>query len=356
MPLYSLLIICAVVIEANAALVCDAGSTGTRIYAFSENRQVEMNLIGKVTPGLSGFALAQNISGAVEQLVPLIKSGFALLGSVVPLHILGTGGVRSLPEDVQSVMWSEISDLLIERLGEIEIKMHAIHGIDEAFYGLVSANFLIGGVGVLDLGGSSVEIAHAGDDGILGTDDDVLITHSGLGTEKVRRLVDTSCEPGNQNSGIVCRDKIRNVLGQAEIEKLLSGGNQDFLGISAFVYSLDFASWLLRLREDDIDFVAQYPKPSISAIRGACHLICSLPVDTELYTRHKMTNAVEAQGRCFDICYVAELLESFGFDEDERRVSFVLEIGGKEIEWTLGYYLTHVKHNADQTRLYQEEL
>ena len=345
---------------ADSALVCDAGSTGTRIYAFSSTKDdtVEMTLIGKLTPGLSSFALAQNISGAVEQLVPIIREGFSVLGSVAPVHILGTGGVRSLSEDAQKKLWAELAELLEMNLGKVEIKMHAIHGKDEAFFGLVSANFLFpGGVGILDLGGSSVEIAHAGDDEVLGSDDDVLVTHANLGTEKVRRLVDTACEPGDEKSGFACREKIKQLLSQSEIEKLLHGGSQKFLGISAFVYSLDFASWLLEMRNENLEFTKQYPQPSVSAIRGACNLICSLPVDTELFTRHKMTNEVEAQGRCFDICYVAELLESFGFSDDDRRVSFVLEIQGKEIEWTLGYYLTHVQRKSEiPTRLYQEEL
>jgi len=335
------------------AVVCDAGSTGTRIYAFQENSEkVEMKLIGKITPGLSAFSVEKNLVGLVEALAPLINEGLEILGSA-SLHLLGTGGVRSLPPAEQTELWRELKRLLIPRLspGFSGVTLNSIHGTAEAFYGLVSADYLFPGFGVLDLGGSSAEIAHAGADGILGSADDVLVTHGNLGTEKMRMTVGDACAPGLPESGFYCRLKITEVLKSQKIGEILKGGSQKFLGISAFVYSLDFASWLLGKNSTRSVFVQQYPDPSISAIREACHSVCALEVDTALFTQHRLTNAREADGRCFDICYVAELLTSFGLGDEESRVRFMLEVGGNEIEWTQGYYLANLTKQKSNEEL-----
>ena len=58
-------------------------------------------------------------------------------------------------------------------------------------------------------------------------------------------------------------------------------------------------------------------------------------------TRRASTNtpADRLPGRCFDAALLVALLGrdgGFGFAEDEARVEFVDDIGGRNVEWTMG--------------------
>jgi len=47
--------------------------------------------------------------------------------------------------------------------------------------------------------------------------------------------------------------------------------------------------------------------------------------------------------RCFEGTYILTLLrDGFGFGEESRSVSFVYDIGGEEVEWTLGVLLGQI--------------
>ena len=332
----------------HAAIVCDAGSTGTRVYSFRTSddglNQVEMKLLGKITPGIAKYSINYQLDEFVDKFTKLVSAAINTYGLDIPVIVLGTGGVRNLSENQQLSLWKTFRQNLLPKLPGYsgDLKLEAIEGTAEAFYGLVSANHIFeSGIGVLDLGGSSVEIAHVGEDGIVGTSDDVLVTHAQLGTEKIRGTAAGFCDFGHTSNGGRCRTRIREIILEQNINKLLLGNSHEFIAISAFVYSLDFGRWLLTFEEAPL-FYDQYPRPSVNAVREACDAVCSKELDVNLFQKHYLTNAVEATGRCFDICFVAELMTSFGLGEDERRVNFVKDLNGKEVEWTLGYYITHI--------------
>ena len=102
-----------------------------------------------------------------------------------------------------------------------------------------------------------------------------------------------------------------------------------FVGISGFAYVMDFARWVLSLKLPGAysDFLAQFPSPSISAMRDACDQICILPLLQDLFAQHPFTSKNEVTGRCFDICYVSEVA-SFIFDglNTDQLLHFLLEV------------------------------
>ena len=117
-----------------------------------------------------------------------------------------------------------------------------------------------------------------------------------------------------------------------------------FVGISAFVYAMDFARWLMQQKFASVksNFVLQFPNPSIASMRLACDSVCSLPLLESLFQQHPYTSSREASGRCFDVCYIAEILSLLlNGRHEERIVHFLFEARGSELEWTLGYYLKH---------------
>jgi hypothetical protein len=105
---------------------------------------------------------------------------------------------------------------------------------------------------------------------------------------------------------------------------------------------MDFANWLLQLRLPDAltDFVIEFPNPSLKSIQGACDAVCQIPLLESLFAQHIFTSSRESEGRCFDICYISELLHVLlGERGNERIVYFLTQANGTELEWTLGYYL-----------------
>jgi Golgi nucleoside diphosphatase len=86
--------------------------------------------------------------------------------------------------------------------------------------------------------------------------------------------------------------------------------------------------------------------PTVSEIRAAAIAVCAEPwgnldaVANHPDRKHKFTGPVKVPHRCFELNYIAALLSvGYGFGKDERIFHVVDEIGGEEVEWTLGAFL-----------------
>ena len=197
----------------SAAVVCDAGSTGTRVYAFyipvrnliHEDHPV-VEPLGRTERGMSELATLGLFHNATLDVLPFLQKGIRRLGPNVPVYIFATGGVRSLDSRIKDELWTSLRNNLDEALVDTyygELTLRVVEGADEAMYGLISSNYLVGGlslrndalplaspVGVLDLGGSSLELALVGDDMRPGTEDDLLVSFRSLGMYQFRQLVE----------------------------------------------------------------------------------------------------------------------------------------------------------------------
>lgn len=174
---------------AVCAVVCDAGSTGTRAYSFwlpahpvSEGlRDMKYHLVGKVKPGISSFA-GKDVSpepdaqGAVKLLKPLLEQAASVLFTEfncsrtgVPIWVLASAGVRLLSDKVQKALWQGLQKALLDPFSGLsfnsKLVTRTISGEEEGLFALVGANFLTQlqqqkapPSGVLDLGGSSTQI------------------------------------------------------------------------------------------------------------------------------------------------------------------------------------------------------
>jgi hypothetical protein len=110
---------------------------------------------------------------------------------------------------------------------------------------------------------------------------------------------------------------------------------------------MDFAAWIMKLKTLPAlsRFVHEYPNPSLDAMREACDTICSLPFLESLFQQHVLTSAREAPTRCFDVCAITEIIDELFSDKGLiPNVSFLKNYDGRELEWTLGFYLsTHAR-------------
>ena len=85
-----------------------------------------------------------------------------------------------------------------------------------------------------------------------------------------------------------------------------------------------------------------FPKPSLRDVRDAGRRACGAEWSTLLRDVDGVdanTPADRLPGRCFDAALLVALLGDgggFGFSEDERRVEFVDDVDGRNVEWTMG--------------------
>jgi len=163
------------------AIVCDAGSTGTRLYIYSIDSNGELTTITgkKAKPGLSSV----QPDDAAEYLLPLIEDADRHIPpevrSRVPIYVIATAGMRLLPQADQKTLYDRAVNDLKLLLKRRELPYHVDRnnfrtssGLEEGFWGFLAANFLehrLGSdlsesegkelAGVLDLGGSSTQIS-----------------------------------------------------------------------------------------------------------------------------------------------------------------------------------------------------
>ncbi|XP_062113671.1 apyrase 2-like [Humulus lupulus] len=167
--------------KTSYAVIFDAGSSGSRVHVFNFDGNLDLIPIGgnlelflQIKPGLSAYA--DNPRSAAESLIGLLdKAQEAVpkkLRSSTPVRVGATAGLRSLPGDTSERILQEVRDLLRERSSfKLESKdaVSVIDGTQEGSYQWVTINFLLGKlgkkygdtVGVVDLGGGSVQMAYA---------------------------------------------------------------------------------------------------------------------------------------------------------------------------------------------------
>jgi len=139
--------------------------------------------------------------------------------------------------------------------------------------------------------------------------------------------------------------------------KMLLTKKSRLFAISAFFYVADFANWWLsqicsgakkgdgvRCTEANKEYVESYPRITTSDLKEAAASMCTpqvwqtvekLTLDAD--TKHQMTGKKKALDRCFELNYIAVLLEQYGLGSTKILVSD--EVGGVPLEWSMGAYL-----------------
>nr|BAB87182.1 apyrase [Pisum sativum] len=162
------------------AVVFDAGSTGSRIHVYHFNQNLDLPHIGKgveyynkITPGLSSYA--NNPEQAAKSLIPLLEQAEECvpddLQPKTPVRLGATGVLRLLNGDASEKILQSVRDMLSNR-STFNVQPDAVSIIDgtqEGSYLWVTVNYALGKlgkkytktVGVIDLGGGSVQMAYA---------------------------------------------------------------------------------------------------------------------------------------------------------------------------------------------------
>ncbi|CAN1233602.1 Apyrase 2 [Linum perenne] len=169
----------------NYAVIFDAGSSGSRVHVFCFDSRMDLVPIGKdlelfeqLKPGLSFYA--KDPRAAAESLTSLLDKAEAAVPKQfqpnTPVRVGATAGLRTLEGDasdriLQATSVFKVRDLLKDRstFKSDANSVTVLDGSQEGSYQWVTINYLLGKlgrsyastVGVVDLGGGSVQMAYA---------------------------------------------------------------------------------------------------------------------------------------------------------------------------------------------------
>ncbi|XP_077235930.1 putative apyrase 1 [Tasmannia lanceolata] len=162
------------------AVIFDAGSSGSRVhvYCFDENLDLlpigkELEFFKQLKPGLSAYA--SNPQLAAESLKSLLVEAENVvpqeLRHKTPVRVGATAGLRALEGDASDKILQAVKDFLEDK-SSLKFQsdwVTVLDGTQEGAFQWVTINYLLGNlgkrysntVGVVDLGGGSVQMAYA---------------------------------------------------------------------------------------------------------------------------------------------------------------------------------------------------
>lgn len=372
------------------ALVADAGSTGTRVYVYhlGAGSEVQITDVGK-GPALSSFQdTPEKAAEAVK--AQLFKAQALIppeLRPAVPVSVFATAGLRLLPEETQQAIFEGLKKGLLSESYPFDadaLEVRTISGREEGVFALLAANYLektlratleVTGrdlMGVLDLGGSSTQVAVPPSltDGEslalkLGSEHTFVRSYLNLGMERMRhrtyqRLMETAAadvreqktvpnpcaftdyaEDGGEWRGVgravECQAVLAEVIREekaacAEAAANGSGGEcldetpapaptgaegAKFFLISGYLYVTEFARWWLtgaHSAEEKFKAPGLFESPTVAELREAAAALCAQPwariasVALDPRTRSRFTPPDKVAHRCFELNYIAALL------------------------------------------------
>ena len=183
-------------------IVMDAGSSGTRchIFAYADNGPGSLPDLEledgnghwqkKIRPGLSSFA--SNPAGAAENIASLLKFAATKVPPAqhggTPVFIRATAGLRLISKAAaKGILESCRGAARASPFLDAESWTSVLKGTDEGVLGWIAANYLWGGfgtdskvptLGVVELGGASMQVTFALEEGSAGSVDAELDAHS----------------------------------------------------------------------------------------------------------------------------------------------------------------------------------
>ncbi|KAG5899973.1 hypothetical protein JTB14_034543 [Gonioctena quinquepunctata] len=161
------------------AVVIDAGSTGSRVLAFTFHESylgghlvLDKELFEQTKPGLSSFAKEPHkCAASIESLLEKAKNEIPKeYWSKTPLILKATAGLRMLPSDQAEKLLESVEDVFRKSPFTIhENSIEIMDGANEGIFSWFTVNFLLerlngdpsSTVAALDLGGGSTQVTFA---------------------------------------------------------------------------------------------------------------------------------------------------------------------------------------------------
>ena len=358
--------------------VIDAGSTGSRMHLYkyqSNNNKIKIEELklkkNKIKPGISNIAGAPDKVGKYIQ--PLIDSINSFLSSQgikekdIRFYLLATAGMRIESPVLQEKVYTQLEEYIKKNTKFTVGEIATIPGKDEGAFDWIAYNYLAGKLftdqtmGVLDMGGASVEIAFSTDKPIFNPQDKVtfkigskkftVYSHSylGLGQElaisqytnepscfpKGYPLPDEDIGSGEFNTSLLKIEKLVNVVHNVNKPSTKIPDADKFVGISGFYYTPNSKPFSL----------------------GQSISVKTLKDKGLKFGQQSWTGSVEKYGNdpylymyCFSSAFMSVLLEKgFGFNEN-TKFNVINKVKGTDVSWTLGAAIYYAEKNANAVK------
>lgn len=375
--------------SAETAILCDCGSTGTRVYIARGKRLINVGkqrgglgapgMENKMTPekafaaGL--WSLLDKAQTEIAREAKMMRGKQDETPYMTKVAFYGTAGTRLLNEKQRTEMWAELIQQIKKYANynsnwwELDVATRTIDGSEEGTYAFLSANFLsdavalskdgivfthLGTSPILDLGGASTQVSFA-----VGERPNEVVTGEHLfakswlrfGAVEFRKRLDEEgvaapCNFGN--NATPCFDAISKVMAKddsfSDFKSMLErvGGSKNkkvATGISGYFYTVKFGEWFNQ------DTGSTFEVVDLSTIRKWATNLCAMDFDDveKKYSSHpasdvEHTTREQLPNRCFDMCYVYVLLSRIsggsGFE-----FQFVDQLKSTPVDWPLGAYM-----------------
>lgn len=352
----------------------DAGSSGSRLHIFKYEYVNALPTIDdvfseSVNPGLSSYA--DHPESAGPSLAKLFDDATQYLHDnqvdtkTVPVNVFATAGMRLLPENKQTAIYTNVRDYLVKNFSFSMHDVKTISGKMEGVYGWLDVNYLLNNfqngqmpVGIIDMGGASTEIAFTTQDNSK-PDDEIQININqknyllfsksflGMGQDEARKTMLTeenanSCFPqnyvmsdnnlGNFNMRI-CGSIYHNFLQNQQIQKqLLPLSKINFIAYSGIYYTYHFLNTEKTTDQATVE----------DRIQNVCNETWA-----ELQTNYPNIPAKYLSTYCANSVYHSKLLyEQYRITGDKLIVAN--QINDREIDWTLGAELYDLISNSNK--------
>ena len=400
------------------ALVIDAGSKGTRMLIFEVTGSSEHDgafntttipkvvAVKAVHHGLSYFALEpERVRPILEELLTFAEdhlSKFNPLWKSYPVYLKGTAGLRDLQPQLRDAVMAEVQHLL-EKSTFFFHKRQAtvISGEEEAAFAWLTLNTVRNSmalhgehsVGVLDLGGASLQVAFVPEKGHYVLEHFFpmeLDTRNGIGLYAKSYLHFGGVEANRRLDALIISNALLQVESLSEVDNpcFIKGLNYtpDFStdmfkipinvwmrGSGDFVACREVVQQLMdkhvncwekdctfdgvyqpRLQNRKFVAISTFSKvvkdlglkstASLSQLREAAEQTCHM-TRSQLEESYNGIKPNERYGLCFTATYVHTLLtHGLGFDDSQPgQIEFLIDDNKGAVDWALGALIWELK-------------
>lgn len=346
-------------------LVVDAGSSGSRIYVYSK-LATESGLIlndlyeSKISIPLASFANNPEDAGT-DGVQPLLTSAINFIQATesdvnlatIPTSVLGTAGMRLLPESQQDAIYQSVAETIVVNKLELD-QTQTITGQYEGIYSWADVNYLQNNFagsltnGIFEVGGASAQVAFATPQTASESIISVIINNKsynvyaisflGLGQDVARTAMNQlsghdACYPSGYNSISPeingnfdyngCTTNYNSITALYpeinQVKNVAGYSSESFIGVSSVYYALSF--WNIESQ----------PSLLTQNINTTC-----IESYAQIVAQHP--NAYKPENQCAN----SILINNMMFDNlamGAKQLTAVDTINGTALTWTLGYVL-----------------
>lgn len=345
--------------------VVDAGSSGSRIYVYSK-LSTESGLVindlyeSKINIPLASFANNPQDAGS-QGIQPLLTSAINFIQTresavnlaIIPTSVLGTAGMRIVPESQQNAIYQSVAATIVANNLELD-QTQTISGQYEGIYSWADVNYLQNNFGnnitngIFEVGGASAQVAfatpQASSESIIKVSINnklynvYAISFLGLGQDVARNTMNTllnhnACYPLGYNSVSLningnfdysgCTSNYDSVMAPYpeinQVKNVAGYYSESFIGIASVYYALSF--WNI---ESQPGLLTQ--NINTTCIENYSQIVAEHPT------------AFKPENQCANSTLINNMLFN-NLAMESSQLTAVETINGTPLTWTLGYVL-----------------